>query len=104
MFFPPGGGAYFTWLLTLMVQGGHNVPALFSGGYFSMKKGSIGPKFLDFSYYKLSENEKKLVFHSDFGSEKSFNEFSHAPHAHSLLKLTNQKSHALPGCFEKFRP
>ena len=29
--------------------GGHNVPTLFSDGYFSMKKGSGGPKFRDFS-------------------------------------------------------
>ena len=29
--------------------GGHNVPALFSEGYFSIVKGSGGPKFLDFS-------------------------------------------------------
>ena len=30
-------------------MGGLNQPALFSDGYFSMKKGSGGPKFRDFS-------------------------------------------------------
>ena len=40
------------------------MPALFSDGYFSLKKGSGDPKFLDFpdSLYELSEI-KKIVFH-----------------------------------------
>ena len=36
-------------ILTLLGRGGLNQPALFSDGYFSMKKGSGGPKFRDFS-------------------------------------------------------
>ena len=36
--------------LTLLEQGGLNQPALFSDGYFSMKKKEFGgPKFRDFS-------------------------------------------------------
>ena len=47
---------------------GHNVPALFSDGYFSMKKGVWRSKisWLFLIHYELSENQKIffLVFHS----------------------------------------
>ena len=54
--------------LTLLLQGGHNVPALFWEGYFSMKKGSRDPKFLDFSYLIINfQKIKKMVFQSVLG-------------------------------------
>ena len=37
-----------------MVGGGLIVSTLFSDSYFSMKKGSGGPKILDFSYYIIN--------------------------------------------------
>ena len=50
----------------------------------------------------------RLKFHNDeldelniqniSESEKYFKGFSHSPHSHSLLSLTNQKTHSLPGC------
>ena len=40
--------------------GGHNVPALFSEGYFSMKKGVCRSEI----HYKLSDDQRFLVFHS----------------------------------------
>ena len=51
-----------------MVQGGHNVPALFSGGYFAMKKGSGSTKFLDFTQFIINFQKIK----KDFGFSQCF--------------------------------
>lgn len=61
----------------------HTVPALFSDGYFSMKKGVLRSKIFQI-HYKLSENPK-MVFHGVFGDLDGAGTLHCAPPPHLTL-------------------
>ena len=90
---------YSLWVNPIRAGGGLNHPALFSDGYFSIRKGVWRSKisWLFLIHYELSEIQKKMFYHIDFGFSGRCRHNQSLPHSSNIQKPIKQKILTLIG-------